>query len=43
MTAEGPPLTITLDTGIVEVQSAPEADVCVNVTTWELPDGESNE
>ena len=43
MTADGPPFTITYETNCVELQSPPEADVCDSVTTWLLPDGESNE
>jgi hypothetical protein len=43
MTADGPPLTMMFDTPAVELQSAPSADEWLNVTTCELPDGESNE
>jgi len=43
MTADGPPFTITAETASVEVQSPPEADVWLSVTTCSLPDGESKE
>jgi len=41
-TDDGPPFTMTPDTASVEVQSAPDADAPVSVTTCSLPAGFSN-
>ena len=41
-TEAGPPFTMIPDTGSVECQVPPEADVPDSVTTCSLPDGLSN-